>query len=143
MNGRSGSLRWRSPGAVALGCFPLALAIGACGAKYTDKDGDGSPLPEDCNDDDPRVHPGAIETDPCDGENLSCRTVICDFFPSGRVDEDQDGFSVPADCDDHNGAAHPGARDLDPCDAIDEACDGQDSACDALDAGTNSEEDAS
>lgn len=39
-----------------------------------DKDHDGWAAPEDCNDDDPAVHPGALEI--CDGKDNTCTGVI-------------------------------------------------------------------
>ena len=103
-----------------------------------DIDGDGFSIPEDCDDDNIDVFPGAAEI--CDGLDNDCDGAIDEglnatFF----VDNDRDGFgdsnqSVqgcelidglsinPDDCDDNNAAVFPGAVEM--CDNIDNNCDG-------------------
>jgi hypothetical protein len=116
-----------------------------------DADGDGFVAPEDCNDDDARIHPGATEV--CDALDTD---EDCDTFADdddGNVDRstaplnlysDGDGDLYGADinlvprcdpgggyvddggdCDDTNAAVHPGAEEV--CD------DGIDNDCDLID----------
>jgi hypothetical protein len=80
-----------------------------------DADGDGYAAPEDCDDTDPSVHPGAEDTW-YDGLDADC---------AGNDDHDQDadGIAVGADCDDTD----PEARFVSPerCgDGVDNDCNG-------------------
>ena len=126
----------------------------------TDGDGSGSLTPvracdeapgraassDDCNDDNPAIHPTAAET--CNGIDDDCDTLVDDedplvdktgaevFYP----DLDADGFgddrlaeqwcsgrlgitTTPGDCDDTNAQVNPSGR---------EVCDGRDNNCDTL-----------
>ena len=72
-----------------------------------DSDGDGyTPAQGDCDDTDPKIHPGAAEF--CNGKDDDCNGFTDD------VDNDKDGYSVcpgpKQDCDDSNPAIHPGAK---------------------------------
>ncbi|GEM_PF-1511349 len=95
-----------------------APAVGDTG---TDADGDGYPASDDCDDDDPTVHPGAEETW-YDGTDADC---------SGDDDYDADGDGHPHedhegdDCDDADASIHPEAEEV-RCDDIDQDCDGED-----------------
>jgi hypothetical protein len=111
------------------------------GTTVVDADGDGSAVPEDCDDADPAVHPGADEH--CDGVDEDCGgdgdagavdagTWYADADGDGFGDasaatggcEPPAGFVADAtDCDDGADAAHPGADEL-ACTAVDEDCDG-------------------
>ena len=87
-------------------------------APRIDGDGDGSSLPEDCDDSRGGVHPGAAEL--CDGLDNDC-----DGAADEGWDEDADGFKTcgaAPDCDDTDPAAYPGAEDV--CDGIDNDCNG-------------------
>lgn len=103
-------------------CFPILDAPGVDVLAGFDGDGDGSPVPDDCNDADPYVFPGAY--DACaDGLDLDCDDTF-------EYDCDRDGADQTADCDDTNPAVYPGADD--PCgDFVDTDCDPVDeSDCD-------------
>jgi len=107
-----------------------------------DQDGDGYPADEDCDDDEPDVHPGADETcngldDDCDGD-VDEDAVDRDTW---YTDVDADGWGDPEsetlaceqpgdtvaegnDCDDGDPEIHPAARET--CwDDIDNDCDGE------------------
>ena len=93
---------------------------------------------EDCDDDDPTVHPGAAEVcnesdDDCDG--LIDEEVMNTLYE----DADGDGYGNPAhviqdcgrvegyvenalDCDDQNNQIHPGASEV--CNELDDNCNG-------------------
>ncbi len=100
-----------------------------------DRDGDGSPENEDCDDNDPERYPGNLEApndcptaehpngiaDPqcgdgidqdCDGQDTAC-----------IIDADCDGVPADRDCDDTNPDIRPGASEI--CNnGIDENCSG-------------------
>lgn len=81
-----------------------------------DVDGDGVAYPDDCDEGDPLVFPGAIEA--CDGVDQDC-----DGKPGfEEEDVDQDGTLVcEGDCDDANAAAAPGNAEV--CgNGVDEDC---------------------
>ncbi|MEZ4235240.1 MAG: MopE-related protein [Myxococcota bacterium] len=84
-----------------------------------DQDGDGFSPPQDCDDHDPDVHPGAVDT-PYDGIDSDC---------GGGSDYDADGDGHDAlqapfgdDCDDTDPDVHPGATEA--CNGVDDDCDG-------------------
>ena len=107
-----------------------------------DGDGDGFSSDIDCEDEDPRIHPGAPEY--CDGIDTDCDGVIDPYSaldaPLWFRDTDGDGFgnsddtmhacSAPqpgwvalgGDCDDTEASTYPGAEEL--CDGVDADCDG-------------------
>ena len=115
-----------------------------------DRDDDGFIGPEwggdDCNDDDPGIHPGTVEV--CDGVDNNCDGLADDDDPGLDQDSllewfrdnDEDGFGVngPAqlfcqgpvgsapntdDCDDNDANRNPDAQEI--CNNIDDDCDGQ------------------
>jgi hypothetical protein len=116
------------------------------GVRY-DVDGDGYFQGEECNDNDPEIHPYAVEV--CDGADNDCdghydedaanaTTIYADGDGDGyarddakgqRVCEAKKGFTTElGDCDDANGDVHPKAKEV--CgDGMDNDCVGGDAAC--------------
>ena len=110
---------------------------GSDGTEPVDADGDGFPASEDCDDEDPAIHPDASELcngadDDCDGETDEGVTLT--FW----ADADGDGVGDPAasveacaleeglvdnadDCDDSDPAVNPSAEEV--CNEIDDDCD--------------------
>ena len=100
---------------------------------YLDDDGDGygDPAEEvfscdappgyvgnsaDCDDEDARFNPGAIEFDCEDANDYNCDGSV------GWADADSDGFAACADCDDSDPAVNEDALEI--CNAVDDDCDG-------------------
>ena len=85
-----------------------------------DKDNDGSPVQEDCDDKDPLNFPGNMEV--FDGQDNDCDGDVDEGFS----DEDMDQFDSSIDCNDdplNNGAAmFPGNPEV--VDGLDNNCDG-------------------
>ncbi|MGD2249186.1 MAG: MopE-related protein [Candidatus Methanofastidiosia archaeon] len=76
-----------------------------------DNDNDGYFSKEDCNDNDSKVYPGALEV--CDGKDNDCDGEVDEGF-----DQDGDGYtSCEGDPDDTDPKVYPGAQ---------EVCDGKD-----------------
>ena len=102
-----------------------------------DNDGDGFPIPEDCDDIDSSINPSAEEF--CDGLDNNCNGEIDEgVLALFYLDSDGDGFgdpeqpieacSIPSgyvpsgtDCDDSSADIFPGAREI--CNDIDDDCD--------------------
>ena len=90
----------------------LGFALIAAPAYAVDADGDGYEPPEDCDDDDPDVHPDAPEY--CDSIDNDCDLLVDaedvdDVVPDGDGDGDPAEFCGGADCDD----ADPAVQGLD------------------------------
>ncbi len=102
-----------------------------------DRDGDGSPFNEDCDDNNPGRFPGNVEV--CDGRDQDCDEQIDEgSFLTGFEDLDGDGFGAGEglevcspldeglsfdgnDCDDGDASVAPGAEEV--CDLKDNDCD--------------------
>lgn len=113
------------------------VVLGAAGSAWAqDADGDGHDASVDCDDTDPAIYPGAIET-PADGVDSNC-----DGFEVCFQDGDGDGFGDESgatrisanlactdagtsanadDCDDTDPGINPAAYDI-PGNGIDEDC---------------------
>ena len=113
---------------VLTGCGPTD-ATDDTEVEIIDKDGDGFPFEEDCNDSDDTIYPGAPE---------SCEEPLVDSNCDGAIgglDEDGDGFRACDDCDDTDDTRYPNAEEI--CDTIDNDCDGDiDDADDDVDLAT-------
>ena len=84
-------------------------------AMVADADGDGSPASQDCDDNNPLVFPGQIETI-YNGVDDDCDPLTLDD------DLDQDGFVLADDCDDNNADINTDQVEV-PYNGIDEDCD--------------------
>lgn len=129
---------------VTLSLFFLATACTGGDPKdnRVDADGDGWPVEEDCDDNDPAVNPSAPEL--CNQLDDNCDGVIDDETsldaPAWHPDLDGDGFGNaydplyscteptdvplsddPSDCDDTDPEVRPGATEV--CDGVDNDCD--------------------
>ncbi len=124
-------------------CVPFILMTMACGGDpsnksddtggasgdsggssvvFVDADRDGFLAEDDCDDNDWRVFPGAIEI--CDGKDNDCNGVVDDGFDldgDGAFDMDRCDFGT--DCDEGNPLVP--ASEI-PYDGIDQDCDGSD-----------------
>lgn len=119
---------------------PAKSAYSAGGATLTDyfcpvpapvdADNDNYAVPDDCNDTNASINPGATEIcgngvdEDCSGADLSCPV---DPTPTPVTDEDGDGFNAIAfggnDCDDTLASVNPNAAEV--CnDSVDNNCDG-------------------
>ena len=126
--------------------LPLLVFLCSCmdvepvetGEVLVDRDGDGSPEGEDCDDEDAAALPGAEEI--CDGIDNDCdgltdEDVTTLFFadadgagygdaaaPIEACERPEDAAATGDDCDDDAATTYPGAAEL--CDGADNDCDG-------------------
>jgi hypothetical protein len=83
----------------------------------TDLDNDGVQRDQDCNDNDPAVHPGAMEI-PNNEVDENCDGILA-------YDRDGDSYLAPPsgeDCNDSDPDTHPGATEI-LSDGVDQNCD--------------------
>ncbi len=92
--------------------------VTASGELVRDLDKDGISKPEDCNDADPAIRPGAADA-PDDGLDQDC-----DGVDATDRDRDRDGIARPFDCDDGNPAIAPGKPERFG-NKVDEDCNGR------------------
>ena len=71
---------------------------------------------DDCDDQDARFNPSAIESDCEDPNEYNCDGSV------GWADADSDGFAACADCDDSDSAVNDDALEI--CNGVDDNCDG-------------------
>ncbi|MBM4352460.1 MAG: hypothetical protein FJ109_01480 [Deltaproteobacteria bacterium] len=108
---------------------------------FCDVPGQGTLVPEDCDDGNPAVHPGAEEL--CNGADDDCDAKVDEAGATGCInlypDADGDGFGGGAadcvcagtanyvaesgDCAPDDPAIHPGAEEL--CNGLDDDCDSE------------------
>jgi putative metal-binding protein len=90
-----------------------------------DADGDGYTEDVDCNDNNPKVYPGAPEI--CDGLDNNCNGTVDEGCPV-CTDADKDGYYAQAgcgtavDCNDNDPTVHPAATEV--CNGKDDNCNG-------------------
>ena len=91
--------------------------IAVSSALVPDVDGDGISKPNDCNDENPAIRPGAVDT-PDNGVDEDCSGA-----DAVNLDRDGDGFLRPSDCNDADPRINSGVVDI-PGNNIDEDCRG-------------------
>jgi hypothetical protein len=102
-----------------IGAYGGKLELTAAFSENLDVDGDKSNRPQDCDDANAAIHPGALDV-PENGIDEDCSGADAIDF-----DRDRDGYLRPQDCNDADAAVNPGATDvLD--NGIDEDCSGAD-----------------
>ena len=81
----------------------------------------------DCDDSDPGINPGVVES--CTSGDID---LNCDGVAPSDTDNDGDGYPACEDCNDTDAAIHPQATEV--CDGQDNDCSGVPDGADALDA---------
>ena len=113
---------------------PVDTVSGCETVNLPDDDGDGVTAPQDCDDGNATIRPGAVDV-AGDGIDQDCSGADTPGPPPPPVlDGDGDGSLVPADCNDGDATIRPGATDK-PGDRIDQDCNGRDATFPVIGAG--------
>ena len=110
---------------MSAGLLTLTVCSGGGGGTtdngVSDADADGYATPDDCDDGNPDVYPGATEV-PYDGVDQDCNGMdLKDVDGDGYAAEDAGG----TDCDDEDSTVYPDADEV-PYDGVDQDCNGDD-----------------
>jgi hypothetical protein len=125
--------------AVLAATSPSFLPVVRTEYAFADADNDGYPTPQDCDDSNPAINPGAIDV--CNSIDDNCNGQVDETCRIYYEDNDRDGYgradrfiyyytlprigysSQAGDCDDNNSRANPGMPEI-CASPFDDNCDG-------------------